>query len=165
MRLLLLRITVACVYFAVSMQALFKPRLCARFTGKLIPCGAREKGFQLSTSSGGDLNTAVGTFSGAVSAIVAAFPGVSKALEKLTLNLPASKYTFEIPENYISRPALESKIQKVYDTKKKSDAYTVLVGVKGSGKSSAVAHMLSNKSGCYILLYLSLILHRLYSRN
>jgi hypothetical protein len=67
----------------------------------------------------------------------------------------------EIPENYISRPALESKIQKVYDTRKKSG----FSGVKGSGKSSAVAHVLSNKSGCCILLYLSLIRHRLYSRN
>ena len=90
--------------------------------------------------------------SGAVSAIVAAYPGVSRALKKLTLNLPTTKYIFEIPENYISRPALESKIQKVYDTRKKSDAYTVLVGVKGSGKSSAVAHVLSNKPG---LLYIS----------
>ncbi len=147
----------ACVYFAVSVQALSKSRFCARFTGKLIPRSAREKGFQLSTSSGGDLNTAVGTLSGAVSAvsaILAAFPGVSRALEKFTLNLPTTKYTFEIPENYISRPALESKIQKVYDKRKKTDAYTVLVGVKGSGKSSAVAHVLSNRPG---LLYITVI--------
>ena len=113
--------------------------------GKLIPRGAREKGFQL------------GALSGAVSAIVAAFPGVSRALEKLTLNLPTTKYTFEISENYISRPALESKIQKVYDTRKKTDAYTVLVGVEGSGKATSL--------GCCILLYLSLILHCIYSRN
>jgi hypothetical protein len=139
-------------------QALSKPRLCARFTGKLIPRG--EKGFQLSTSSGDGLN-AVGAMSDAVSAIVAAFPGVSRAMKKLTLNLATTNYTFEIPENYISRPALESKIQKVYDTRKKSG----FSGVKGSGKSSAVAHVLSNKSGCFILLNLSLILHRLYSRN
>ena len=148
----------ACVYFAVSVQALSMSRFCARFTGKLIPRSAREKGFQLSTSSGGDLNTAVGTLSGAVSAvsavsaILAAFPKVSRALEKFTLNLPTTKYTFEIPENYISRPALESKIQKVYDKRKKTDAYTVLVGVKGSGKSSTVAHVLSNRPG---LLYIT----------
>ena len=118
---LLLLTVLACVYFAVSMQAHSKSRFCARFTEKkLIPRGAREKGFQLSTSSGDDLNTAGGAFSGAVSAIVAAYPGVSRALEKLTLNLPTTKYTFEIPGNYISRPALESKIQKVYDTRKKN---------------------------------------------
>ena len=114
---LLLLTVLACVYFAVS--------ICRRFLspGFLIPRGAREKGFQL------------GALSGAVSAIVAAFPGVSRALEKLTLNLPTTKYTFEISENYISRPALESKIQKVYDTRKKTVAYTVLVGVEGSGKN------------------------------
>ena len=141
----------ACVYFIDSVQALSTPRICARFTGKLIPRSAREKGFQLS-SSGGNFITGVGTLSGAVSAIVAAFPGVSRALEKFQLNLPAIKYTFEIPENYISRPSLESKIQKIYDTRKKTDAYSVLVGVKGSGKSSAVAHVLSNKPG---LLYIA----------
>ena len=142
---LLLLSVLACVYSAVSMQALSKT--CARFTGK-IPRSAREKGFQLSTSSGDVFNT-VGAFS---SAIVAAYPGVSRALEKLTRNLPTSKYNFEIPENYISRPALESKIQKVYASQEKCDAYTVVVGVKGSGKSSAVAHVLSNKPG---LLYIS----------
>jgi hypothetical protein len=145
---LLLLTVLACVYFAVSMQAHSKSRFCARFTGKLIPRGFREKGFQLSTSSDDDLNTAGGAFSG----IVAAYPGVSRALEKLTRNLPTTKYIFLIPGNYISRPAIESKIQKVYDTRRKSDAYTVLVGVKGSGKSSAVAHVLSNKPG---LLYIS----------
>ena len=141
----------ACVYFIDSVQALSTPRICARFTGKLIPRSAREKGFQLS-SSGGNFITGVGTLSGAVSAIVAAFPGVSRALEKFQLNLPAIKHPFPIVKNYISRPSLESKIHKIYNSSKETDAYTVLVGVKGSGKSSAVAHVLSNKPG---LLYIA----------
>jgi len=141
----------ACVYFIVSVQALSTPRICARFTGKLIPRSAREKGFKLSTS-GGNFITGVGTLSGAVSAIVAAFPGVSRALEKFQLNLPAIKHPFPIVKNYISRPSLESKIHKIYNSSKETDAYTVLVGVKGSGKSSAVAHVLSNKPG---LLYIA----------
>ena len=73
---LLLLSVLACVYSAVSMQALSKT--CARFTGK-IPRSAREKGFQLSTSSGDVFNT-VGAFS---SAIVAAYPGVSRAWKSL----------------------------------------------------------------------------------
>jgi hypothetical protein len=105
----LLLIVLACVYFTVSVQALSTPRICARFTGKLIPRSAREKGFQLS-SSGGDFISDVGALSGAVSAIVAAFPGVSKALEKLKRNLPATKHPFPVVKNYISRPSLESKI-------------------------------------------------------
>ena len=141
----------ACVYFIDSVQALSTPRICARFTGKLIPRSAREKGFQLS-SSGDNFITGVGTLSGAVSAIVAAFPGVSRALEKFQLNLPAIKHPFPIVKNYISRPSLESKIHKIYNSSKETDAYTVLVGVKGSGKSSAVAHVLSNKPG---LLYIA----------
>ena len=151
----------ACVYFAVSVQALSMSRFCARFTGKLIPRSAREKGFQLSTSSGGDLNTAVGTLSGAVSAvsavsaILAAFPEVSRALKKFTLNLPAIKHPFPVVKNYISRPPLESKIQNIYNSSKETDAYTVLVGVKGSGKSSTVAHVLSNKPG---VLYMTLMI-------
>ena len=140
----------ACVYFTVSVQALSTPRISARFTGKLIPRRAREKGFQLS-SSGGDFISDVGALSGAVSAIVAAFPGVSKALEKLKLNLPATKHPFPVVKNYINRPLLESKIHKIYNSSKETDAYTVLVGVKGSGKSSIVAHVLNNKPG---LLYI-----------
>jgi hypothetical protein len=127
---------------------------CSRFKGKLIPRCAREKGFQLYTSSSGDdLNTAVGTLSGAVSAIVAAFPGVSRALEKLQLNLPTTKHPFPVVKNYISRPSLESKIHKIYNSSKETDAYTVLVGVKGAGKSSAVAQVLNNKPG---LLYITI---------
>ena len=141
----------ACVYFIDSVQALSTPRICARFTGKLIPRSAREKGFQLS-SRDDNFITGVGTLSGAVSAIVAAFPGVSRALEKFQLNLPAIKHPFPIVKNYISRPSLESKIHKIYNSSKETDAYTVLVGVKGSGKSSAVAHVLSNKPG---LLYIA----------
>ena len=136
------------MYFVVSVKT-----FCSRFKGKLIPRCAREKRFQLSTSgSSGDLNTAVGALSCAVSAVVAAFPGVSRALEKLQLNLPITKHRFPVVQNYISRPSLESKIHKIYDTRKKTDAYTVLVGVKGSGKSSTVAHVLSNKPG---LLYIT----------
>ena len=116
MRSALLLTVLACVYFAVSVQALSTPRVCARFTGKLIPRSAREKGFQLSTSSGGDLISGVGAISGAVSAIVAAFPGVSRALEKLKLDLPTTTHTFKVTKNYVSRPLLESKIQKIYDT-------------------------------------------------
>jgi hypothetical protein len=150
-------------------QALSKSRICARFTGKLIPRNAREKGFQLS-SSGGELISDVGSLSSAVSAIVAAFPGVSKALEKLTLNLPATKYPLPVVKNYISRPSIESKIHKIYNSSKETDAYTVLVGVKGSGKSSAVTHVLSDKPG---VLYLrvsgadtsSSLLRRLLSRS
>jgi hypothetical protein len=152
MRSALLLTVLACVYFAVSVQVLSTPRVCTRFTGKLIPRSAREKGFQLSTSSGGDLISGVGSLSSAVSAIVSAFPGVSKALEKLTLNLPASKYPLPVVKNYISRPSLESKIHKVYNSSKETDAYTVLVGVKGSGKSSAVARVLNEKPG---LLYIT----------
>jgi energy-coupling factor transporter ATP-binding protein EcfA2 len=126
-------------------------RICARFRGKLVPRIARENGFQLS-SSDGDFITDVGSLSSAVSALVAAFPGVSKALEKLKLNLPTTTYTFEVPDNYINRPSLESKILKIYNTRKKTDEYTVLVGVKGSGKSSTVAHVLNNKPG---LLYIT----------
>jgi hypothetical protein len=151
MRSALLLTVLACVYFTLSVQALSKSRICARFTGKLIPRNAREKGFQLS-SSGGELISDVGSLSSAVSAIVAAFPGVSKALEKLTLNLPASKYPLPVVKNYISRPSLESKIHKVYNSSKETDAYTVLVGVKGSGKSSAVARVLNEKPG---LLYIT----------
>jgi hypothetical protein len=87
-----------------------------------------------------------------VSAIVAAFPGVSRALEKLKLDLPTTTHTFKVTKNYVSRPLLESKIQKIYDTEKESDAYTVLVGVKGSGKSTAVARVLNEKPG---LLYIT----------
>jgi len=152
MRSALLLTVLACVYFAVSVQALSTPRVCARFTGTLIPRSAREKGFQLSTSSGGDLISGVGAISGAVSAIVAAFPGVSRALEKLKLDLPTTTHTFKVTKNYVSRPLLESKIQKIYDTETESDAYTVLVGGKGSGKSTAVARVLNEKPG---LLYIT----------
>ena len=141
----------ACVYFTVSVQAFSTPRNCAKFIGKLIPRSTREKGFQLS-SSGGDFITDVGALSGAISAIAAAFPGVSKALEKLNLNLPITKHSFPVVKNYISRPLLESKIHKIYNSSEETDAYTVLVGVKGSGKSSTVAHVLSNKPG---LLYIT----------
>jgi len=152
MRSALLLTLLACVYFAVSVQALSTPRVCARFTGKLIPRSAREKGFQLSTSSGGDLISGVGAISGPVSTIVAAFPGVSRALEKLKLDLPTTTHTFKVTKNYVSRPLLESKIQKIYDTETESDAYTVLVGGKGSGKSTAVARVLNEKPG---LLYIT----------
>jgi hypothetical protein len=138
----------AVVYFTLSVQALSTPRVCARFTGKLIPRSAREKGFQLSTSSGGDLISGVGAISGAVYA----FPGVSRALEKLKLDLPTTTHTFKVTKNYVSRPLLESKIQKIYDTRKETDAYNVVVGVKGSGKSTAVARVLNEKPG---LLYIT----------
>jgi hypothetical protein len=107
------------VYFAVSVQALSTLRVCARFTGKLIPRSACEKGFQLSTSSGGDLISGVGAISGGVSEIVSAFPGVSRALEKLKLDLPTTTHTFEIPENYISRPAREQDSEDIRHRKGK----------------------------------------------
>jgi hypothetical protein len=56
---------------------------------------------------------------------VAAFPGVRKALEKLTLNLPVTKYPLPVVKNYVSRPSLESNIHKVYNSSKETDAYTV----------------------------------------
>jgi hypothetical protein len=102
----------------------------------------------MSASSGGDFIPDVGAFSGAV----AAFPAVSKALEKFKRNLPATKHSFPVVKNYISRPSLESRIHKIYNSSKETDEYTVLAGVKGSGKSSAVAHVLSNKPG---LLYIT----------
>ena len=89
----------SCVYLIVSIQAFPTPMISPRFTGKLFPRSARETGFQLS-SSGGDFITDVGALSDAVSAIVAAFPGVSRALEKLKRNLPATKYSFPVVKNY-----------------------------------------------------------------
>jgi hypothetical protein len=59
---------------------------------------------------------------------------------------------FEFPifnnSTYTSRPLLESKILKVYESRRNaSDSYTVIVGPKGAGKTSAVAHVLSKKPG------------------
>ena len=76
---------------------------------------------------------------------------LKRALERLLFHLPTATITFPILENYVSRPSLEGGILRVYNSSRESDAYTVIVGPKGTGKSSVVAHVLNNKSG---VLYL-----------
>jgi AAA+ ATPase superfamily predicted ATPase len=53
-----------------------------------------------------------------------------------------------IVNNYVSRPLLEGKILQVYESRRKgSDSYTIIVGPRGAGKMSVVAHVLNKKPG------------------
>ena len=66
--------------------------------------------------------------------------------------LPFVTARFRVPRNYVSRPSLESKILDVYESRTEdSDSYTVIVGPKGAGKTSTVAHVLNNKPGVILL--------------
>jgi hypothetical protein len=66
--------------------------------------------------------------------------------------LPYATAHFRGAEYYVSRPSLESKILKVYESRQKdSDSYTIIVGPKGAGKSSTVAHVMQNKLGVLLL--------------
>ena len=83
----------------------------------------------------------------AISALMQAFPSAKKALQELYFKLPNATTSFPILDGYVSRPALESRILKVYNSSRESDSYTVIVGSKGTGKSSLVAHVLNGKVG------------------
>jgi len=83
----------------------------------------------------------------AVSNSIPAYPSATKALKQLFFRLPTATASFPINERYVSRPSLESKIQKVYNYSRQSDSFYVIVGPKGTGKSSLVAHVLQHKSG------------------
>ena len=111
--------------------------------------GAQTKYLQQSSS-----NEIMSTASGALSAAVAAQPLVKQLLEWWANDLPTAKVNFPFLGNYVSRPLLENRIRQVYNSRLRlgRDAYTVVVGSKGAGKSFATAHVLQRKPG---VLYLS----------
>ena len=85
--------------------------------------------------------------------ILGAYPGVTRALKRLSRDLPSAKATFPFLKNYVNRPTLEAKIQNVYSRSFSGcyGAYTVLIGPQGAGKKFATSHVLNNKPG---VLYL-----------
>ena len=89
--------------------------------------------------------------SGLVSSLVATLPRVQQALQRLACDLPLATITVPILENYVSRPLFENRILQVFNSHSKSDSYTIIVGMKGVGKSFATAHVLGTMSG---VLYL-----------
>ena len=56
--------------------------------------------------------------------------------------------------DYVTRPSLENRILKASEQslKNKGGAYTIIVGAKGAGKTSAVARVLRAKKGMLALL-------------
>ena len=118
------------------------------FQGRNIP--VRTKYLQLSNNVD-DFANAASAAASVASALTPAYPAAKRALERLLFHLPTATTTFPILENYVSRPSLEGGILRVYNSSRESDAYTVIVGPKGAGKSTVVAHVLNNKSG---VLYL-----------
>ena len=89
--------------------------------------------------------------SSVLSAFVSAYPGAKEILRKFCSKLPEAQAKFPVRlQYYVTRPTLENNILRVYNTsfaKKATGAYTVIVGTKGAGKSSATAHALDKKPG------------------
>jgi hypothetical protein len=84
---------------------------------------------------------------------VANFPIAKRAYERLVFTLPVATPSFPFLETYVSRPALENMILEVYNSRSEDiyGAYTVLVGLEGSGKKSTTAHALDKKPGVVYL--------------
>ena len=80
-----------------------------------------------------------------------AYPTLEETLRLFYYTLPKvhGKFPF-IPKNYVARPALEDEILQRYQTSyddKVTGSYTIIVGTKGAGKSSVIAHTLGKKPG------------------
>jgi len=86
-----------------------------------------------------------------MSAFVSAHPVLKFNFERYLIDLPKCKSTIlTLEEFYVARPSLEDMILKIYNSKftyTDSGSYTILVGVKGSGKSYATAHVLNQRPG------------------
>ena len=100
----------------------------------------------------------IDSISSFVSAAAAAYPLLKVALERLAKSLPMATALF--PSfvsgdycNYVSRAELEDLVLKAYgkSLKAKGGTYTILVGPKGAGKSTLVAHVLTGKKGVVFL--------------
>ena len=110
-------------------------------------------------NSDGDL---IGPVTGVVSLIIEAFPLFKKAVDELITSLPNVEPIFPnsvaLNTHYVARPLIEEKIDKaslkLMSTKR--GEYTVIVGPKGGGKSSIVAHVLGGKKGV-VYLKISLV--------
>lgn len=77
----------------------------------------------------------------------------SQVYEALTTSLPKSTMISKRIDIYVNRPMLEERILAVYETCRfESDAYTVIIGPHGAGKSFLVAHVLANKLGVVDIL-------------
>ena len=139
---------ILCGCLALCVGAFPSHRYCGKllmaeqiFQGRNIP--VRTKYLQLSNNVD-DFANAASAAASVASALTPAYPAAKRALERLLFHLPTATTTFPILENYVSRSSLESRILKVYNSSRESDAYTVIVGPKGAGKSSVVAHVLNN---------------------
>jgi hypothetical protein len=79
-----------------------------------------------------------------------------RSLENIYNNFSSSlanaKFDYVNSPNYVARPTIESEILNVYNNKDiEKGAYYIVYGVKGAGKTSAVKHVLGNKSGVVLV--------------
>lgn len=96
----------------------------------------------------GSYTDMIDSFCNSVTAFVTAYPLLSQSLDSISKSLPSSVAKFPFLDYYVSRPYLEDTILQIYNNSEYSgDSYSVVVGIKGAGKSSLIAHVLDKKSG------------------
>jgi len=101
-----------------------------------------------------DVSTILANTATVLSTIVSAQPGLKKIFDGYLNDLPQSKGDFFKPQDYVCRRALEAAIEDIYHTNYTDlhgGSYTIMVGVKGAGKSYTIAHVLREKPGVLLL--------------
>ena len=114
----------------------------------------RTKSLQLSENGVDDFNISTESSNIYLSGYLAAYPEFEVSLRQFFSHLPKAQGKFFVPRDYVNRPALENRIVQAYNTTYDMNAlgfYTIIVGSKNAGKSSATAIALDKKPGVVCL--------------